>query len=285
MEKNNPLFLDTSILIARVVHSPEMKDRIAERTSKHSALVTSLVVKQEFKRRLLKEASYLLKQLNAKRSYNKVRRHVLDVLTQRQYRKQKICLQTLETVFKHSDDAELTERLRRYLRTLLRFGLSDFAESVDYVLWDSGCACSYFPIVEKSQYVAYDFGPDRCSKEGENCGVVNFVREREVSIREILKHLQAIPESDKSAELKKSEGFIQSVLTDPEQARELDPCLTVGDLVIALESAKVPAMYTLNSRESQHLCRALRQDMVAQSPNYNKDEVVCLAADEEWPKF
>jgi hypothetical protein len=285
MENNNPLFLDTSIMIARVIHSPEMKSRIAERAGKHSAVVTSLVVKQEFKRRFLKEASYLLKQLNAKRSYSKVRRHVLDVLTLRHYRKQKICLQTLETVFEHSDDADLTERLRRYLRTLLRFGLSDFAASVDYVLWDSGCACSYFPIVEKSQYVAYDFGPDRCSKAGENCGVVNFVREREAAIREILKYLQAIPESDKSSELKRSETFIETVLTNPAEARALDPCLTVGDLVIALESGNIPAVYTLNSRESQHLCRALHQDMVAQSPNYNKDEVVCLAADKEWPTF
>lgn len=285
MENNNPLFLDTSIMIARVVHSPEMKKRIAERTSQHSTVLTSLVVKQEFKRRLLREANYLLKQLSAKGSYRKVRRHVLDVLTRRHYRKQKICLETLETVFENSDDRELTERLRRYLRTLLRFGLSDFAASVDYVLWDSGCACSYFPVVEKSQYLAYDFGPDQCSKAGDNCGIVNFVLARKATMKEILKCLVEIPEGDKSPELKKSESFIQSALTNPERARESDPCLTVGDLVIALESANVPAMYTLNCRESQHLCRALRQDMIAQSPNYNKDEVVCLAADKEWPKF
>src|SRR5438270_523591 len=60
---NQPIFLDTSILIARLVHSTEKKQSIERRLAKHSQKVTSLVVRQEFKRRLLREVEYLLRQV------------------------------------------------------------------------------------------------------------------------------------------------------------------------------------------------------------------------------
>jgi hypothetical protein len=47
------IFVDTSIQIARITHSPETKRRICARLEQHGEVVTSLVVKQEFKRRLL----------------------------------------------------------------------------------------------------------------------------------------------------------------------------------------------------------------------------------------
>ncbi len=60
------IFLDTSIAIARTVHSPATKLRIKERLRRHEVVVSSLVAKQEFKRRLLKEAQYLLDLINQK---------------------------------------------------------------------------------------------------------------------------------------------------------------------------------------------------------------------------
>src|ERR1700694_4768289 len=114
------VFLDTSIAIARVVHSPEMKQRIADRISKYQASVISLIVRQEFKRRLLKEAQYLLRQLNEKRSYSKVRWHVIDVLGPWQNRRRNICLEMLESIYRTASDKELTERAIRILRVLLR---------------------------------------------------------------------------------------------------------------------------------------------------------------------
>jgi hypothetical protein len=65
----------------------------------------------------------------------------------------------------------------------------------------------------------------------------------------------------------------------------LDPCLTVGDLLIALESAGVPCMFTMNSKESQHLCRALGQSLVVRKPNPKHEDIYCSADDEEWPAF
>jgi len=159
-------------MIARMVHSPETQHRIAERISNYESVVTSLVVKQEFKRRLLKEAQYLLNQLNSKGSYKKVLRHIMDVLPHQQQRKRNICLETMVMIFESTDDtandAELTERAISYMRSLLRYGLSDFESGVDRIIWDSGCACSHLPIEEKSPYRLYEFGTDKCSRTG-NC--------------------------------------------------------------------------------------------------------------------
>jgi hypothetical protein len=62
--------------------------------------VTSDVVRQDFKRRLLKEVQYLLNQLNKRQSYAKVLRHVTDVLPPQQGRKRNICLELLETILR-----------------------------------------------------------------------------------------------------------------------------------------------------------------------------------------
>ncbi len=273
-----------------MVHGPETKRRINERLSRYSGAVTSLVVRQEFKRRLLPEAHYLLNQLNDKKSFAKVQRHVQEVLHQSRWkRKREICLATLQTIFeKHGDrasDAELTERAIRYLRTFLRVGLTDFDNSVNAVVWDSGCACAHFPVEEKISYKRYEFGPDKCSATGGMCGIVEFLKLRQSEMSNVLAHLKQIPEAKKSAELQRAENFIGIILENADGAAEMEPCLTVGDLMIAMESADVPVFYTLNSRESQYLCRALKQTLVVRPKNHEREDLMCLNTDSAWPEF
>ena len=88
---------------------------------------------------------YLLNQLNRLGSFKKVRRHIIDNLPPQQHRKMTICLQTLETISEGSDDADLTERAKSYLRMLLRFGLDDFEDSVQHVERTAGCAVRQIP--------------------------------------------------------------------------------------------------------------------------------------------
>ena len=71
------LFLDTSIQIARMLHSSEMKKRIQERIDVYDRTATGLVVRQEFRRRVLKEAEYLLRLLHRYKSYDEVYHHVV----------------------------------------------------------------------------------------------------------------------------------------------------------------------------------------------------------------
>ena len=279
------LFLDTSIQIARNVHSPRTKEAIKKRLSLHSKHVTSLVVRQEFKRRLLKEAVYLLGKLHQYNSFNEVNHHVIRLFGLWHQRKQTICLQTLLQVHGGSD-AERTERLRLYLRSLLVSGLQRFDQTVDEVRTDSGCACAQQAVVEKVPFRRYELGSDKCSRaKPGSCGVREFLEKRNELRATIIQHFQAIPPEKKSAEIQRAEQFLVKLLADSANVEKDDPCLTVGDLLIAMESAGISHFLTLNSTESQHFCRVLGQTMIVQPVDPTKAEIVCKAEDQQWPEF
>lgn len=285
--KQDPLFLDTSIQIARLVHGPKTKERIRERIAQHGLTVTGLVVRQEFKRRLLKEADYLLRLLHRYRSFDEVQQHVIRLFGAwpGRVRKRTICLQTLTQIHGGTDE-ERTERLQLYLRSLLVTGLKRFDQEVDRVRLDSGCACARTEVVEKIALRKYELGTDRCSRtEVGTCQIVAFLTNRKDVCDRILQKLRSLPAEHKSTELKHTEQFLERLAKQPSQARQDDPCLTVGDLLIALESEGVANFFTLNGVESQHLCRVLGQTLIVQPIDPLKAEIVCFKNDLQWPVF
>jgi hypothetical protein len=283
--KTPDLFLDTSIQIARQIHGPQTKAAIKKRLSKHSKHVTSLVVRQEFKRRLLKEAAYLLGLLHRYKSFDEVHQHVIRLFGSWHQRKRTICLQTLAQLHEASD-AERTERLRLVLRSLLVTGLRRFDQTVDEIREESKCACARQEVVEKVEFRDYELGIDKCSRASQGaCGIREFLEKRTNLASKIALYFQAIPPVKKSAEIQKAEKFLAKIANDPATAVGEDPCLTVGDLLIAMESAGISHFFTMNSAESQHFCRVLGQAMIVQPVVPTKPEIVCLAEDEKWPEF
>jgi hypothetical protein len=283
--KSEPLFLDTSIRIAQVVHGRETKAKIAKQIARHERTVTGLVVRQEFKRRLLTEAEYLLRQLHRYKSFQEVQQHLIQLYGDWPSRKRKrnICLQTLSQVHGGSDE-ELTERLQLYLRSLLVLGLRRFDQQVDTLRTDSGCACARVEVVEKVELRKYVMGPKHCSRiKGAGCGIVQFLTGHAEAREKILQKLRSLPAAEKSKELQAAEKFLEFLGRRLQQAGDEDPCLSVGDLLIALESVGIPAFYTLNSVESQHLCRALGQTLIVRPIDPLKPDVVCNRGDLEWP--
>ncbi len=283
MPEHAAVFLDTSIMIARFVHGPEIKRRIRERLVEFELAITGLVVRQEFRRRFLKEAQYLLKLLNRLRTVEAVQRHVLDVLPQQQDRKRRICLETLFTVFENCSAEDRAERARLFLKSLLRGGLDEFDQLVDHVVSASGCACGRQPVRQKKSG-NFDFGSDRCSQVAQSCGIAVFLAERSEAVSQIRDYLSRTVPPSRSAEINRTAEFIEST-GDGSAVEQRDPCLTVGDYLIALESAGIPVMYTMNGRESQHFCRALGQTMIVRKTNPATDDVVCAHDDPHWPAF
>ena len=94
-----------------------------------------------------------------------------------------------------------------------------------------------------------------------------------------------IPSEKKSTEIQLAEKFLANIASDPAKAVNEDPCLTVGDLLIAMESEGISHFFTLNSTESQHFCRVLGQTMIIRPVVPDKAEIVCHAEDENWPEF
>ena len=236
--------------------------------------ISSSVVRQEFKRRLLSEALYLLRQLNKLKSYKQVLRHVTDVLPRGWARKKQICLDILLTIHEASSDDELTERARRYMRTLLTQGLRTFDARTGSILPGVGCiglACS---VLEVRPYESYRFTPDRCSKAAGKCGVANFFAENADLSRRILEHLRSQPDCDKPGEIAEAERFLEVAIRDPLSLANSDPCSKVGDLLIALESKEIPTFYTINKKESKVLCPFFHQELIMRPSNPTKDDEI-----------
>jgi hypothetical protein len=135
----------------------------------------------------------------------------------------------------------------------------------------------------------FDFGPDRCSKTGNKCRIGDFLKNRLDVLAEIAESLAKIPPGKergaKSDELQAAEDFIQSYRNSPETVRSQDPCTRVGDLLLALESASIPNFYTMNGRESQHLCRIMKQTLYLRPRSADHPEIECQTNTQEWPKF
>jgi len=284
MADDSAVFLDTSITIARFVHSPEIKRRIHQRLADFKLTVTGTVVRQEFRRRLLKEAQYLLKLLDRLHTVEAVQRHVHDVLPRQQDRKRRICLQTLFTVFENCSAEDRTERARLFLKSLLRGGLEEFDQLVDHVISASGCACGRQPVRQKRSG-NFDFGTDRCSQIAESCGISRFLAERSEAVSQIREYLSRTDIPRRSEEIDRTVHFMERTRNDASDVEQQNPCLTVGDYLIALESVGVPVMYTMNGRESQHFCRALGQTMIVRKTNPAHDDVVCAHDAPNWPAF
>jgi hypothetical protein len=285
MKMTNEIFLDTSVVIRSDLGTKEIKQRISERVRNYDGTVTGLVVRQEYKRRLLAEAQYLLRQLHEKKSLAALHDHVLNVLPPQQERKRKISLGLIAKFFPNAEEPERTERFARTLRTLLRVGLQQFDETFDRIVWHSGCSCAKFPVTEVVPYKRYDLGPTKCSKTGGTCGITDFLKSRKVECNAILRRLKELAIEKKSKQLQSIERLLEKVLEDPSNAPNLDPCLTVGDLVIALESVGIRTFYTLNSKESQHLCRALNQDLIIRPNDPTKEEHSHLHTDSVWAEY
>jgi hypothetical protein len=272
----NTIFLDTSIHIARFFQGPDIKEKIDTRIKEYSKCVSSLVVKHEFKRRVLKEALYLLTTFERFQSYQKVRRWIEDNLPAQQGRKRNICLNLLSTIGEidgeNETDIEISERAVVYLRALLKYGISTFENSIDEIITDSQCACAKQVIIYRKDEPS--FGLEKCSKISTECGVLAFLTSSTELMLSIKQEIESLEVSTRSEELKRILQFIVVATEDPASIRKFDPCLTVGDLLIAIESKNIKTFYTLNEKESRTICKSLKQRLIIRPRNYTKEDIV-----------
>ena len=135
------LFVDTSIQIAQFFHAPQLKEKIRKRVRKYDISATGLVVRYEFKHRVIREAVYLLQLVRKLKSYKRALRHLNDHLPPQQSRKRNICLDMLITIFEDQVEEDLTDRAILFLESLIEYGMQEFDDSVDHIFQDSGCVC------------------------------------------------------------------------------------------------------------------------------------------------
>ncbi len=282
MPTGTAIFTDTSIHIARLLREPEIKKMVEQRLASYDLVVSSSVVVQEFKRRVMSDAIYLINQLNQRGSYQKVRRHV-EILPDKWKRKQQICFGMLNEIFEtvgRVDDSELTERAIRYLHTLIKHGITNFKRKLGHVIPGTECYLSKLPIKVKERYKRYEPIETKCCKVFPLCSVADFLKEKIDLCKQLLEYLSDLP--DKTKELESTLGFLREFITNPETIHKKNPCYCVGDLLIALESNKIPDFYTMNYKESKFFCDVLDQNLIVLPNNPDNPERTCSKNSKPW---
>ena len=275
MDYRAAIFIDTSVQLLRFIGSSDVKAQINLRLSGHGFSVTSLVVRQEFKRRFLTDVRYVRIALEKNHfDPTETLRYVNAKLSRAcNRRKLSICLDILaSTGFNGHDFPDMGEKCHLILSRWEDFGLDLFDSSVGHVVKYSGCGCG----------ASTKLGPTKCSVIG-TCRVNDFINARPHQAMGILDFLNSATSPAKTTEIKTAEATLDRWLNSGKLPDSDNPCLTVGDLIIALESFGIPAFYTQNARESQFFCSAQEQTMIV---HRNSSDEVCSATDRlHWPAY
>lgn len=262
------IFLDTTIQIARFLGPPDVKHKIKQQLCCANLTVTSLVVRQEWKRRLLTDARYVLDILRRKRlDVGATLRQIKSKLQGPQNaRKFSICLDIIASGFDGRNEiTDAGERLENLCVMMLEDGLSLFDHDI-HIIRDSGCGCASVDVTTNT-LGQYEIGPRKCTTAPHGCGISEFFDAKKAEIANIAEYLRTIPTDSKSSEIDKAEALIDDWMQNAVTLTELSPCLSIGDLVIAIESSGIPIFYTSNIRESKHLTRSLKQNLVILNNN------------------
>ncbi len=162
-----------------------------------------------------------------------------------------------------TDDEDKTDRLKTKLRTLILTCLGKFDSWVDYLERGSGCRCANIDPIERKRgrHAVFDMGEKKCGANS-RCQIEQFLAKMSDSASSIRKHLATATETaGRPQQLSTILEFLNDATVPGFNTTDRNPCLTVGDLLIALESvaANCDEMYTMNHRDSRPLCAALGQ--------------------------
>jgi hypothetical protein len=139
-------------------------------------------------------------------------------------------------------------------------------------------------VTERKRYVNYDLGGKNCQAAKGLCRIGESLRAKEARCRELSAFLDSLPPERLSNELRTAREVLRRAISSDFQdfARE-NPCTTVGDLLVALDSDDIPNMYTMNYRESQAYCDFLEQNLSRRPNNPAEPDVEHLASEKPWP--
>jgi hypothetical protein len=256
------VFVETSVFIASHCHSPEQAKKIEDYFGTGSGLskVSSLVVRQELKRRMLGDLDYLYRTLVRHNSYQKTYHHLVQLAGHPHHgNRARIGLGFLGRLPEESNDDKfdrLKARLRRYIISIL----PTFDGWLDRLETGSGCSCGQFNPREttKNGKTTFEIGNIRCSEEL-LCPVGDFVSRSKHHCDQIATGLRHGSALNERAQIQDMLRFLAETNNPDFQAAEHDPCYTVGDLLITLESlaAKCAVVYTMNRKDFIPLCTSV----------------------------
>jgi len=278
---DDKIFLDTSIIISYTIRTEKIRQKIKDRTGSKKA-ISCAVVLNEYKRNVLGQARYLITQFNKKKTVKDVRDHITHTLPSPYFdRRRKIALGLLDSFIGDLSPEEQKERAITLLHSLIVRYRREVSRLIQEEFDTIGCACAAFRPRVKRPYKQYDLGPTKCEKVQGQCGIVDFMKENQEIIKRLLSFL-AERRGEFTKEMEAIHNFLESTNDNYEISPTFNPCLTIGDLLIALESKDVKEFYTLNYKESRFFCDFFNQTLIVSSPNPEYDDKVYRPEDRPW---
>ena len=178
-----------------------------------------------------------------------------------------------------ADEAERTERARLHLRRLMKLGCAFVEEWCDRPL-QNGTDCYWAKCgVHKRLDGRLEWRPPKCKKDRKRCRLDDFFTENEELFRQIKAAIDALPDEDKSRQLRDFSIVIDEALRNPTILLDYRAgCLRLADAIIAVESSGYKSMFSQNRKESELLTFVLGQAFYYLPPNCEKGIRVRLPA-------
>jgi hypothetical protein len=260
------LFLDTSIAVSKH-KGPLFTGRIDYVFSLFRWRATSSYAKTEYGNVVLAQAEYVLRKLKETRSLRKTCDWIANVLPGFHDQKRIWTLNLLSKIHGMSDE-ERTERAILALTRLLKLGVR-YLEIISDKPIENGTDCYWAKVgVQQKADGALFWQKPRCTISNPRCRIHKFFEENRELFLEIKAQIDALPEAERSDQLRGFSDVIEKAKADPSVLLDYKSgCCRLADALIAVDSRNYGSMFSMNAAESVLLTKALNQDFYFLPPN------------------
>jgi hypothetical protein len=140
-----------------------------------------------------------------------------------------------------------------------------FDESVDYLADGTGCVRSregprlvrgHLEVIQKA-----------CRPSQIRCRIHRFFTENQTAFERIASEIDAVPEADKTNELKAIHRIAFQAVADPTMLCDDRNCRRFGDALIGVDGKGFPVIASSNVKEFTVICRALGNSLYQLLPS------------------
>jgi hypothetical protein len=243
------LYLDTTVFHSRELGDSATKTKIGE-FLKDKTKATSSYVQMEINRTVLKDAIYLhsmmVEEANLPAVFTRLQSYPA---TDRRIRR---CLQMLGAITQQRQ-LQLANSMARLENLIIFFARSMYAWDVDIVPSGTKCPLSDPQIQHDSGTYTINMS---CTRRAPVCDVSTFMKNRTSDLERILAGTKGV------SGLGDLVTLIEKVITNPEEAKGRN-CMTLGDLIICLDSPSDYVICSTNTEHFQPICKSLAKQFVS----------------------
>ena len=261
------VFLDSSIVISRQ-KGARFRGAIDAHLGEFPFVGTSSYAKTEYGNVVLSNASLCLRKIAQYGSLAKAQEWFANCVP---YQRGGWKTWGFNLLTKHfgRNEAEMTERARLMLQTMLRLGTKFVDQTVDCVVDGTGCAYARQRATKSKKGPRWPI--PKCKQKQPLCSIVQFFVQNRALFERIRDRVGNVTAEDMTDQLKNFRTTIGKACANPCILQDYKNCKRLADAIIAVDSKGWSHFFTQNIKESRVLCDELQQCLHYLPPNFDKD--------------